>query len=196
MAGESSGEQHCQARGAEYLNPIKRSKYELLIRLVYPPYLPCPPDQMFQITERPAKKKDYTLKSGGKEYHGTTDDAGVLRQVLPPGVKSAHLTLYAVVKGEKRPFWDLDLLISDLDDCISILGIKARLNNLGLFACKELNLDLADTTDNYLAAQSEGNLQYVRVIERFTNLFGPCPDPKTAWNEKEHWERIKEVYGS
>jgi hypothetical protein len=190
MGTESSSEQHRQRRGAEEVNPIRKSKRELRIRLVYPPYPPKGSvDQPFALTER-AGRIDYTLKAGGEEYPGTTNEDGVLRQVLPTDVESASLTLYATVKGEKQAFWTIELVISNLDGCEPILGAKARLNNLGLFASETLDL-----SKDFIAAMDEHTDQYVRALRRFENLFGPAQDPHTAFDEKAVWARIREVYG-
>jgi hypothetical protein len=192
MGNETDGEPHRQRRGADRVNPIQKSKRELRIRLVYPPFLPTSSaDQPFRITERPAKNVDYSLKAGGEEYKGTTDGDGVLRQVLPVDVDSGSLTLFVNGKGKQQTFWQLDLLISDLDGCEGRAGAKARLNNLGLFATETVDLSEVDYKLKY-----EDYETYLRALERFTNLFGPAPNPDSAFDEKAAWARIKEIHGS
>jgi hypothetical protein len=192
MGNETAGEPHRQRRGADKVNPIQKSKRELRIRLVYPPFVPTSSaDQPFQIKERPAKNMDYSLKAGGEEYKGTTDGEGVLRQVLPVDVDSASLTLFVKVKGQQQTFWQLDLLISDLDGCPGRAGAKARLNNLGLFGTESVDLG----QDDHKSGGDENYNPYLRALERFTNLFGPAPVPQSIFDEKAAWARIKEIHG-
>ena|ERR1700733_422240 len=168
MGNGTAGEPHRLRRGADKVNPIQKSKRELRIRLVYPPFVPTSSaDQPFKITERLAKNMDYSLKSGGEEYKGTTDGDGVLRQVLPIDVDSARLTLFVTVKGKQQIFWQLDLVIVDLDGCEGIVGTKARLNNLGLFATEKVDL----TVDRFNLNFEEEN-SCLRAVDRFTRLFG------------------------
>lgn len=169
--------EHYQKRGKDQLNPIQRSKRELRIRLVFPPYLTQ------TITERPAKNMEFTLKAGKKRFHGKTDGSGVLHVVLPTAVKSGTLTLHQMVNGNKKDLWTIELVIGPLepvDSVASLTGIKARLNNLGMFAGVELN----DESDN----------QFWRSIERFTMLFG-VPSPSQFPNLPAGG-RIEEIYGS
>ncbi len=191
MGNGTAGEPHRQRRGADKVNPIQKSNRELRIRLVYPPFLPTSSaDQPFQITERPAKNMDYSLKAGGKEYKGTTDGNGVLREVLPVGVESASLTLFVNVKGQQQTFWQLDLVIVDLDGSEGIVGAKARLNNLGLFATEKVDLTVDPFNRNY-----EEDNSYLRARDRFMNLFGPVQNPNSEFDEKDAWARIKEIHG-
>jgi hypothetical protein len=191
MGNGSAGEPHRQRRGADNVNPIQKSKRELRIRLVYPPFVPTgSADRPFQITERPAKNMDYSLKAGGEEYQGTTDGDGVLRQVLPVEVDSASLTLLVKVKGNQQSFWQLDLVIGDLDGCEGIVGAKARLNNLGLFASETVDL-----SEDHIQAIYDDNNAYARALRRFTNLFGAAHDPNSTFDEKATWARIKEIHG-
>ena len=192
MGNGTEGEPHRQRRGADKVNPIQKSKRELRIRLVYPPFVPTSSaDQPFQIKERPAKNMDYSLKAGGEEYKGTTDGDGVLRQVLPVDVDTASLTLFVKVKGNQQTFWQLDLLISDLDGFGGRAGAKARLNNLGLFATE--TVDLSEVDDKFTG--DEGYNSYLRALYRFINLFGPAQDPQSMFDEKAAWARIKEIHG-
>lgn len=177
MADETSpGERHLQSRGIDHLNPIQRSKWELQIRLVFPPYLKQ------DITERPAKNLDYTLQVGTKKLFGTTDANGILRKTLPVQPKTATLTLHRKTRSGKTDWWTLHLVIGDLQpvDAVSITGIKARLNNLGLFS----STDLDETSPP----------QFWRSVQRFDSTFGmsdrPSPPPLPAAG------KIKEVYGS
>lgn len=191
MGNGTTGEPHRQRRGADQVNPIQKSKRELRIRLVYPPFVPTSSaDQPFQIKERPAKNMDYSLKAGGEEYKGTTDGDGVLRQVLPVDVDSASLTLFVNGKGNQQTLWQLDLLIADLDGCEGIVGAKARLNNLGLFASETVDL-----SEDYMKVVYEERESYVRALGRFMNLFGPAQNPNSAFDEKAAWARIKEIHG-
>jgi hypothetical protein len=191
MGDRSAGEPHRQRRGADKVNPIQKSKRELRIRLVYPPFVPTSSaDQPFQITERPAKNMDYSLKAGGEEYKGTTDGDGVLRQVLPVDVYSASLTLFVNVKGKQQTFWQLDLAVSDLDGCGGRAGAKARLNNLGLFATETVDLSEVD-----YKVINENYEPYLRALERFINLFGPAKNPDSMFDEKAAWARVKEIHG-
>jgi hypothetical protein len=173
---EYPAERHLQRRGRDQLNPIQRSKWELQIRLVFPPYF------LQGITERPAKNLDYTLQIGKKKLYGKTDPNGVLRKSLPVQPKTATLTIHRNTRSGKTDWWTLHLVIGDLQpvDAPSITGIKARLNNLGLFCSTDLD--------------EESPPRFWRSIQRFNSTFGvsdqPSPAPLPAAG------RIKDVYGS
>lgn len=179
MADNSGwGERYQQRRGKGTPNPIKLSK--LKIRLVYPPHVVIP---TAKITDRPAKNIDYTLVINGKKPYklkGKTNGDGVLEKEVPPGVKSATLTLHMAKEGEKKKpaFWKIQLEIGDLPSVHEWSlrpGTLPRLNNLGLFASGGPNED--------------DRLQSLRARSRFVALFG-VPDDSVIE------DRIKEVYGS
>jgi hypothetical protein len=195
MGNGPAGEPHRMRRGADKVNPIQQVKLALLrIRLVYPPFVPTSSaDQPFQITERPAAEMNFLVKAAGKPYPGQTDEHGFLQVLLPADVESANLTLF--VKGTQQIFWQMDLVIGDLDGCQGLVGAKARLNNLGLCASETLNL-AADFLEVFHEDNDLHN-QYTRALYRFDRLFGGAitKNPNYAFDEKAAWARIKEVHG-
>jgi hypothetical protein len=171
VAGESAGSLRVQQkRGAGTSNPIKLAK--LKIRLVYPPY------RKDSISERPARNMEYGLRIDAKkpyELKGKTDGQGILEREVPATAKSGTLTLYVTAKGKKTVFWTIRLEIGGLAAPDTVWGQKARLNNLGLFASRELS--------------EETDAQFRRAQLRFRTLFGPpsaFPNPA----------KLEEVYGS
>jgi hypothetical protein len=166
-----------QKRGKGPPNPIKLSK--LSIRLVFPP------DLTGNIDEHPAKGLDYSLDIGGKKpLTGKTDGQGVLHHDVPSNITKGELTLYAPGGKKKPKFWTLHLQIGDLypvDSLKSLTGIKARLNNLGLFCSSALD----ETSDS----------QFWRAIKRFTERYGESTKPPSM-GDLPAGPRIKEVYGN
>lgn len=166
-------------------NLLQAPKRELKIRLVYPPDK-IDPDSATpaSITDRPAKNMDYSLSLKGvkKPIKGTTDGGGMVIVQLKTNAKTGMLTLYTVVNGKKTAFWKIQLEIGDLarvDDLRTSSGLMARLNNLGLFAGKDIN--------------ENAEVQFFRATERFIALFGvPNPSPAPYGPAA----RLKEVYGS
>jgi hypothetical protein len=168
-----SPQHHHQRRGSDHVNPIKAPKWRLEIRLVFPPYLKD------DITERPAKSREYTLEVCGKTFKGKTDAKGVLRQALPCLANSGKLTVHGMKDGKKTNFWEFNLVIGDLAPPEDTKGAQARLNNLGLFASTDLN----DQSDE----------RFLRAVDRFVTLFGVA-DPKPDFFPAG--PKMKEVHGS
>jgi hypothetical protein len=142
---------------------------------------------------------EYTLQIGKKKLKGKTDQSGILRKMIPAGTDKAKLILHCVtLDGDKTDFWTIDLDIGPLDGFYAVLGIKARLNNLGLFASKEVDLARPEAFDNLVAVNKRDyDDQYHRAMDRFKALFGTgglTPEERAA--QDMQWDKVKEVYGS
>jgi hypothetical protein len=168
---------HHQKRSKGAPNPIKLAK--LTIRLAFPP------DLTSNLDEHPAKGLDYSLDIGGERpLTGTTDSQGVLHHDVPAAITKGTLTLYSPGSKRKRVLWVIKLQIGDiypLDSLQSITGLKARLNNLGLFC----STDLDEASDE----------QFWRAIRRFTSRYGESTKLPTM-GDLPAGPRIKEVYGN
>lgn len=76
--------------------------------------------------DEPVALQPYELIVDGASFHGTTDGAGKLEQIIPPGAQNGRLI---VGEGDDALEYDFDL--GTLDPPYSISGIQARLGNLG-----------------------------------------------------------------
>lgn len=153
---------------------IQKPLKDLVIRLAYPPATAFP-------FERSAGSILYTVICEGKEYSGTTDNEGMVREKIPADATEAVLTIFRCINGRKTSWWTVQLHIRDLmpGSTGSVSGIKARLNNLGLFA--------GNVEDQ---AQDE---RFQRAVRRFEQLYFPAP---TALPLETIERRLGLIYGS
>jgi LysM domain len=91
----------------------------------------------------PAAGKRYELDVSGETLPGTTTDAGLVEQRIPPDAREATLRLYPEDEGDENMV-TLSLRIGHLDPIEEKSGLRARLRNLGI--------PVADDGDQALAA--------------------------------------------
>lgn len=77
---------------------------------------------------------EYRLVVSGREIHGRTDDAGLIRAHVPSGAE--HGELY--IAGEERP---TVLRFGHMDPADTLSGVRKRLRNLGIEAPGDDDLD-------------------------------------------------------
>jgi hypothetical protein len=81
--------------------------------------------QLFEDDE-PRANESYTLIIDGSLFSGTTDADGRLEQTVPPDAKNAKLLV-----GEAQDEYKLNL--GHIDPVDEVVGVQARLNNLGFY---------------------------------------------------------------
>lgn len=75
--------------------------------------------------------RPFSLELGGQKVEGTTDGDGIVEAPVPPGVKSATLTID--LDDEEPPHQvKLGMQLGALDPVDEVSGVQARLRNLGI----------------------------------------------------------------
>ena len=130
----------------------------------------------------------YRLEVAKQMLEGVTDSNGILVEYIPINVSTGKLVLEDKLFHRRDPqtgvvvsvdTWSMDLEIAELDGADKVTGAQARLNNLGLFAGKQISGNLDDQTR--------------RALSRFQALYGL---PITGNLDAQTQEVLKNKYGS
>ena len=100
---------------------------------------------------KPRANEPYVLTVGDKEYKGSTDGDGIVKQFIPNNAKSGMLSLN---KGKEV----FPVNIGGLDPVDEVKGVQQRLSNLG-FDCTETGEEDDETTRAIENFQAANNLE-------------------------------------
>jgi hypothetical protein len=106
---------------------------------------------------RPISDKKYVLEVKGEKFPGDTGAQGVVEQLIPPDAEEGKLAILDGVGAAEKAVCEFILKLGLYDAAAEVRGAQARLNNLSLFASREV-----DGKDN--------EPQFKRAIDRFQFL--------------------------
>lgn len=136
-------EPHSESRATGARYTFKVDSEDVTLRIV-----------LLDSDDKPLKSKKYTLSVNGKDFNGSTDGSGLLKQSIPPLAKSATLKLF-LDGGPDDPGVDFPLDLGDLDPVETDSGFIQRLQNLGY----NFKPDDSDSLSNAITAfQKKYNL--------------------------------------
>ena len=129
----------------------------------------------------------YRLEIAGQTLKGTTDSNGILVEHILINIKIGKLVLVDKLFHQRDPqtgviseeVWSMDIEIAELDGAEKVSGAQARLNNLGLFATKQISGNLDDQTK--------------RALSRFQGRYSL---PVTGSLDDKTQDMLKKKYGS
>jgi N-acetylmuramoyl-L-alanine amidase len=106
-----------------YVHEIKASVIHLRLRVL-------------NEEEKPISSKRFELKTDKKEvFRGTTDEDGMIDQLIATDAREAQLTV-GLDEEDQTDLYEATLSIGQLAPVEELLGVQARLNNLGYFCGK------------------------------------------------------------
>jgi hypothetical protein len=140
--------------------------------------------QLFRGHE-PRAGESFTLTVDGVKHEGTTSAAGLIEVPIPADARKATL----VVASEEE---ELRFLLGRLPPISEIMGVQARLNNLG-FDCGGVSGELDEKARDALRAfqervgievDGEPNDETREALEKWHDEINRLPDPgERAWAE-------------
>jgi len=104
----------------KYVHEVKASTIHLRVRVL--------DDEL-----KPIASKRFELKTDRQEvFRGTTGEDGMIDQLIATDAREAHLTV-ALDDEDETDLYEATLSIGELAPVTELMGVQARLNNLGYF---------------------------------------------------------------